>query len=412
VVAAPALLRTSVTFRRFWTGQVASLVGDQITIIAMPLVAVLVLDAGATQMGYLTAAALAPNLLFALHFGAWVDRRGRRRQLMISADLGRAFLLLTVPVAYAFGILTIEQLYAVAFLIGTLSVLFSVSYNTLVVSIVPRERYVAANQLLSGSRALSYVAGPSLGGLLVQVLSAPVTLLADAVSFLGSAVQLRRIDPAEPPTEPAAKRQLAAGVRFLWRQPLLRASLAATATINLFNFAFFAIFLLYATRSLGVAPGMLGLVLGAGAVGGVIGSMVTGRVARRIGIGPAFIAGCVLFPAPLLLVPAAGGPRPVVLAMLFLAEFGCGLGVMLLDIAAGSIFQALVPDRLRSRFQGAYMVVNYGVRPLGGLLGGWLGGTIGLRGALWVATAGALAGVLFLLPSPMPRLRDLPEPAE
>jgi MFS family permease len=412
VVAAPALLRTSLAFRRFWTGQVASLVGDQITIIAMPLLAVLVLDAGAAQMGYLTAAALAPNLLFALHFGAWVDRRGRRRQLMISADLGRAFLLLTVPVAYAFGILTIEQLYAVAFLMGTLSVLFSVSYNTLVVSIVPRERYVEANQLLNGSRALSYVAGPSLGGLLVQVLSAPVTLLADAVSFLGSAVQLRRIDPAEPPTEPAAKRQLAAGVRFLWRQPLLRSSLAATATINLFNFAFFAIFLLYATRSLGVAPGMLGLVLGAGAVGGVIGSMVTGRVARRIGIGPAFIAGCVLFPAPLLLVPAAGGPRPVVLAMLFLSECGSGLGVMLLDIAAGSIFQALVPDRLRSRFQGAYMVVNYGVRPLGGLLGGWLGSTIGLRGALWVATAGALAGVLFLLPSPMPRLRDLPEPAE
>jgi MFS family permease len=411
VVAAPVLL-TSLTFRRFWTGQVASLVGDQITIIAMPLVAVLVLDAGAAQMGYLTAAGLAPNLLFALHFGAWVDRRGRRRQLMISADLGRTFLLLTVPVAYAFGILTIEQLYAVAFLVGTLSVLFSVSYNTLVVSIVPRERYVEANQLLSGSRALSYVAGPSLGGLLVQVLSAPVTLLVDAVSFLGSAVQLRRIDPAEPPTEPAAKRQVAAGVRFLWRQPLLRSSLAATATINLFNFAFFAIFLLYATRSLGVAPGMLGLVLGAGAVGGVIGSMVTGRVARRIGIGPAFIAGCFLFPAPLLLVPAAGGPRPVVLAMLFLAEFGAGLGVMLLDIAAGSIFQALVPDRLRSRFQGAYMVVNYGVRPIGGLLGGWLGSTIGLRGALWVATAGALAGVLFLLPSPMPRLRDLPEPAE
>ena len=371
MVAAPALLRNSLTFRRFWTGQVASLVGDQITIIAMPLVAVLVLDAGAAQMGYLTAAALAPNLLFALHFGVWVDRCGRRRQLMISADLGRAFLLLTVPVAYAFGILTIEQLYAVAFLTGTLSVLFSVSYNTLVVSIVPGAIHRGEPAPQRQPRA-PYVAGPSLGGLLVQVLSAPVTLLADAVSFLGSAVQLRRIDPTEPPTEPAAKRQLAAGVRFLWRQPLLRSSLAATATINLFNFAFFAIFLLYATRSLGVAPGMLGLVLGAGAVGGVIGSMVTGRVARRIGIGPAFIAGCVLFPAPLLLVPAAGGPRPLVLAMLFLAEFGSGLGVMLLDIAAGSIFQALVPDRLRSRFQGAYMVVNYGVRPLGGLLGGWL----------------------------------------
>jgi MFS family permease len=412
VIAAPALLRTNLAFRRFWTGQVASLVGDQITIIAMPLAAVLVLDAGAAEMGYLTAAALVPNLLFALPFGAWIDRRGRRRQVMIAADLWRAFLLLTVPAAYAFGILTMEQLYLVAFLLGTFSVLFSVSYNTLVVSIVPRERYVEANQFLNGSRALSFVAGPSLGGLLVQALSASAALLVDAVSFLGSAALLRSIDPVEPPTEPAARGHLAAGARFLWRQPLLRAALAATATINLFNFAFFAIFVLYATRSLGVAPATLGLVLGAGAVGGVIGSVVTGRVARRIGIGPAFVAGCVLFPAPLLLVPAAGGPRPVMLALLFLAEFGSGLGVMLLDITAGSIFQALVPDRLRSRFQGAYLVVNYGVRPLGALLGGWLGSTIGLRGALWVATAGALAGVLVLLPSPMPRLRGLPEQAE
>jgi MFS family permease len=411
MVAAPALLRDSIAFRRFWTGQVVSLVGDQISIIALPLVAVLALDAGAAEMGYLTAAALAPTHLFALHFGAWVDRRGRRRQLMIATDVGRALLLLSIPAAYGLGLLTIEQLYAVAFLTGTLSVLFSVSYNTLIVSIVPRQRYVEANQLLNGSRALAYVGGPSLGGLLVQVLSAPVALLADAISFLGSAVLLRSIDPAEPPTDTAAKGHLAAGARFLLGQPLLRASLAATATINLFNFAFFALFVLYATRALGVPPGTLGLVLGAGAAGGVIGSLVTGRVARRIGIGPAFILGCALFPAPLLLVPAAGGPRPLVLALLFLAEFGSGFGVMLLDIAAGSIFQALVPDRLRSRFQGAYMVVNYGVRPLGGLLGGWLGVTLGLRGALWIATAGALAGVLFLLPSPVRRLRELPEQA-
>ena len=161
-----------------------------------------------------------------------------------------------------------------------------------------------------------------------------------------------------------------------------------------------------------MTPATLGLVLGAGAAGGLIGAAAAGRVSRRIGVGPAFVLGCVLFPAPLVLVPLAGGPQWLVLACLFLAEFGSGAGVVILDIEAGSIFQALVPDRLRSRFQGAYTAVNYGVRPLGSLLGGVLGAAVGLRPTLWIATVGALAGVLFLLPSPIARMRSLPAPAE
>jgi MFS family permease len=192
----------------------------------------------------------------------------------------------------------------------------------------------------------------------------------------------------------------------------MRASLLATATINLFNFIFWALFILYAVRSLHVSAGTLGLVLGAGAVGGVIGSIITTGLGRRIGIGPAFLLGCILFPVPLLLVPLAGGPKPLVLAMLFLAEFGSGLGVMILDISAGSIFAALVPHRLRSRVSGAYTLVNYGVRPVGSLIGGFLGSTLGLRPALWIATAGAIVGFLWLLPSPIPKMRELPETAE
>ena len=405
----PALLRENAPFRRFWAGETISLFGDQVSLIAFPLVAVLALHAHAAQMGYLTAAALAPNLLFALHFGAWVDRRGRRRQTMIAADLGRAAALASIPLAYALGVLTIAQLYAVAFLTGTLSVLFAVSYSTLFTALVPRERYVEANQLTNGSRALSFVGGPSVGGLLVQVFSGPAALLVDAVSFIASALFLGRITPVEPPTEQAEKGHLVAGARFIWHSALLRSSLLATATINLFNFAFFALFLLYATRSLHVRPGTLGLVLGAGAVGGLIGSFATGPLSRKLGVGRAYIAGMFLFPVPLLLVPAAGGPKPLVLAMLFLAEFGSGFGVMLIDILGGALFQAAVPDRLRARFSGAYMVVNYGVRPLGGLLGGLLGSAVGLRETLWIATAGAILGGLFLLPSPAPRLRELPE---
>jgi MFS family permease len=408
----PRLLRELPAFRSFFTGQAVSLLGDQISFIALPLVGVLVLDADAAQMGYLTAAGLAPNLLLSLHAGAWVDRRGRRRETMIVADLGRAALIATVPVAYAFDALTLWHLYAVAFGTGALSVVFSVSYSTLFVSLVPRERYVEAQALLNGSRALSFVGGPSLGGLLVQVLSAPVTLIADALSYVASALALRRISPTEPPTEQAARGHVFAGLRWMLSDPIVRASLGATATINFFNFVFWALFVLYATRSLDVAPAALGLVLGAASVGGVLGSVVTGRLARRIGIGPAFLVGCIAFPAPLVLVPLADGPQPVVLALLFLAEFGSGLGVMILDITGGSIKAALVPDRLRARVSGAYMVVNYGVRPLGSLVGGALGSTLGLRPALWIGAVGAIAGFLWLLPSPIPRLRSLPAPAE
>jgi MFS family permease len=409
---APELLRENRDFRRYWTGQTISLFGDQITELAVPLAGVLILHAGPAQMGYLTAANLAPYLLFSLHAGAWVDRRGRRRQVMIAADLGRALLLASVPVAYLLDMLALGQLYVVAFLTGTLSMLFFVSQSALFVALIPREQYVAANSLIHGSRAFSFVAGPSTAGGLVQALTAPYALVVDACSFLASVFFLRRINPVEPPTSAGEEGQVVAGARFIVRSPIVRAGLGATATINFFNFAFFALFILYATRYLHVRPGLLGVVLGAGAVGGLIGAAVTGRLGRRIGIGPAFLVGCVLFPVPIMLVPLAGGPHALVLVMLFLAEFGSGLGVVILDISGASIFAAVVPDRLRARVSGAYLLVNYGVRPLGALFGGVLGSAIGVRSTLWVATAGAVAGFLWLLPSPIPRLHELPAEPE
>ena len=405
---APAVLHAR-EFRRFWVGETVSLFGDQLTLIALPLAGVLALHASAAQMGYLTAAGIAPALVFSLHAGAWLDRRGRRRQTMIVTVLGRAALLVTIPVAYWLGALSLAQLYVVAFLIGTLSVFFFVAYTTLFVSLVPRERYLEANSLLNGSRAFSFVSGPSVGGGLVQALSAPGALIADAVSFLVSAFALGSISPVEPPTEEAERGHVKAGLRYLWRSPIIRASLLATATINFFNFVFWALFILYVTRTLGVHPGVLGLVLGAASVGGVIGSILTGRISRRIGVGPAFVLGCVIFPAPLVLVPLAHGSYWLVLTLLFAAEFLSGFGVMLLDITGGSIKTALIPDRLRARVAGAYMVVNYGVRPLGALAGGALGTWIGLRPKLWIASTAAIAGVLWLLPSPLMRLRELPE---
>jgi MFS family permease len=395
----------------FWIGQTISMVGDQVSALAVPLLAVLVLHADAQGMGLLTAIGLAPSLLLSVWAGSWIDRRGHRRRTMLVSDLARALLLVSIPVAYGFGLLTFVQLCVVAFCLGTMDVMFYLAYNTIFVAMVPAQEYVAANALLNGSRALSSVVGQSAAGLLVAALSAPVTVLVDALSFVSSAGALASIHPVEPPIADAGPGHVRAGGRFIRRSPIVRSALGALTTINFFSFITTAILVLYATTRLHLPAGELGLVLGCGAVGGLVGSAVTGRLSRRIGVGPAFMLSCVLFPAPMLLVPLAGGPRPVVLGMLFLAEFGSGLGVMILDISIGSIFMAAVPDDLRARVSGAFRTVNYGVRPLGALVGGLLGSTLGLRPALWIGAGGGLLSVLWTLASPLPRLRTIEDAA-
>jgi len=399
----PPLLREA-AFRRYWSAQTVSLFGDQITLLAMPLLAVLAIGAGPAEMGYLTAAALVPNLLFSLPAGAWVDRRPHKRRLMIVADLGRAVLLLAVPLFWWAGWLTLPVLYAVAFGTGSLSVLFEVAHSSLFADLVRRPDYVRANSLVNGSRAMSFVAGPSLGGVLVQVFTAPLALVADVLTFVASAGFLSRMKVEERPVAPAGTGGgMAAGMRFVLRSPILRPILVGTSVLNLFNYIFAALFVLYATKQLHIAPGTLGLILGSGAVGGLIGAVVAGRVARWLGIGPALLLGMVAFPAPLILVPLAHGPLP-----LFVAELLSAMGVMLLDIAAGSLQTAATPHDRLSVVSGFKRTVNYGIRPVGAVLGGALGSLIGVRPALWVATLGGLLGVLWIVFSPLRTMRELP----
>ena len=399
---------------KLWAGQTISVFGDAITTLALPLVAVLTLDASAAQMGLLGAAGLAPHLLLSLTAGAWIDRRARRRRILVIADLGRAALLATIPLAWVLGALTLAQLFAVSFLVGVLTVFFDLAYSSLFALVVPRRDIVDANAKLSLSRSASWMGGPPLAGALVQALSAPFAVAVDAVSFAVSAVFVGRIrveEPAAETTSEPLRRRLGEGFRFVFHHPLLRSTLACVATINLFNFAFWAIFVLYATDDLGIEPGLLGLVMGAAAVGAAVGAVAGPRVERRIGIGPTFVVGCVFFPAPLLLVPLADGPLWLVVGALFAAELLSGVGVMLLDVPSGSINLVLTPPRIRARADGVRRFVNYGVRPLGALLGGTLGSAIGLRPTLWIATGGAVLGALWLLRSPVLRLRELPEQA-
>jgi MFS family permease len=411
----PPLLRER-QFRRFWIGQTISAFGDQITYLALPIVAVLILDADAAQMGLLTAIGLLPHLLFSLPAGIWLDRVRQRRRLMILADIGRAAGLALVPLAFLANVLTIELLFAIAFLVGALSVVFDLAWNIFFVAITRRDQYVQANSLLSGSRSMSSVAGPALGGVLIQVLSAPITLVLDALSFLGSAFFLSRIHATEPPIdhEPGTVReQLRDGLSFIAHDPIIRGVLLSVATVNLFNYCFAALFILYTTTTLGVEPGILGLALGSGAIGSVVGAVIAGRVGRRIGIGRAYLVGLILFPAPLIIVPFAEGLSPIlIIAALILMEFLAGLGVMILDINAGAMLLARTPDKIRGRSAGTFRFVNMGVRPIGAILGGVLGTALGIRETLFLVTIAQLSGVLWLIGSPILALRDLPDASE
>ncbi|MBC9716247.1 MFS transporter [Streptomyces sp. TRM66268-LWL] len=403
----PPLLRDQ-GFRRYWTGQTVSLVGDQISLIALPLAAVVVLGADAAEMGWLKTAELLPALLLNLPAGAWADRQAHRRRIMIFTDLARAALLFSLPVAYALDALTLPQLYVVALGVGALTVLFEVCNVVVFAALLPADRYVQGNSLVNGSRSMSWLGGPGLGGVLVAVLSAPVALLATGLTYLFSAERLARIAPAEPPPAEPEPGHFTAGIRWVLANPPMRAFFGAVATLQFFNFIFHTLFVLYATRELGLSAGMFGAVLSVAAVGGLAGAVGSGAVVRRIGIGPSIVLGCAAFTLPLLLVPLAGGPTGLVLTLLFVAEFVSSAGVMLLDIAAGSLQLALVPDGLRSRVLGAFRFLTHGFRPLGAVAGGFLGTFLGVRPALWIGTAGAALGTLWLLLSPIARIRDLP----
>ena len=411
----PPLLREE-QFRRFWIGQTISVFGDQVTQLALPIVAVLILGADPTQMGLLTAIGLLPHLLFSLPAGVWLDRVHRRRRLMILADIGRAIGIAAIPVLYLSGGLSLTAVFVVAFLVGTLAVVFDISWNTIFVAIAKREQFVEATALLNGSRSLASVAGPAISGILIQLFKAPLALVADALSFLGSAFFLSRVSAPEPPIEHepgTIRQQLTSGLSFIFRDSIMRPTILSAATLNLFNFCFQGLFILYATTYLHVEPGILGLALGAGAIGGVIGAVIASRVGRVLGIGRAYVLGLILFPGSVFLIPFAQGlPELVILAFLFLSEFGQGIGVMILDINAGAMIQARTPDRLRGRAGGAFRFINMGIRPIGATIGGVLGGILGVQETLFIVIAAQLAGVLWLFGSPVLKLQGMPEAAE
>ena len=396
-------------FVRFWAAKTISVFGDQISALAIPLTAVLALDASALEVGILTALAWLPHLLFSLPMGVWIDRRAHRRENMIVADILRALALATIPVAWWVDALAMWQLLGVAFAVGAMTVFFDLSSASFFVALVHRSQYVEANSKLSTSHSLSYIAGPSTAGFLVQVFTAPVAILADALSFVASAVALRHVGVREPKVESngtSARADLVAGFRYLAHQPVLRAGVICTSIINFFSFFIFAIFVLFASRTLELSAGAIGVILGAASFGALAGALIAPRIGRRLGIGRAVVLGAVLFPAPMALFPLAQGGHWLAGSMLLAGEFLASVGVMVFDVNQNSLSAMIMPNEVRSRVVGVSRFFNYGTRPFGALLGGVLGAWIGLRPTLWMGVLGCLLGVFFLLASPMPQMRE------
>ncbi|MGW6913456.1 MFS transporter [Kitasatospora sp. NPDC054939] len=396
-------------FRRLLGGAAAAQVGTQVTLVALPLIAVVELDATPLQVGLLTAAETAAFLLVGLPAGAWVDRM-RKLPLLIRADVVRCLAIGSIPPAAALDVLTMGQLYLVALITGVATVFFDVAHQSFLPHLLPREHLVAGNGALETVRSSAQIAGPGLGGGLVQLLGAPLAVVADAVGYLVSAVMLVGIRAKEAPPEPVPGRSLRAevaeGVRFVVRHPLLRMIAAATATSNLFGAVLMAVQTVFWVRVLDLSPGAIGVLLSVSAVGGLGGALCAGWLARRIGQARLIWLSPLVTAPFAVLWPLSNGSFGVVL---FAVGSGVSLfGAVVYNVAQVSFRQTVCPPDLLGRMNATMRFLVWGTLPLGALAGGVVADTAGPRTALWLCAVGFLLVPVPLLLSPLRGLRDLP----
>ena len=396
-------------FRRFWSAQVVSDFGSGVSTLALPLTAVLWLNASAMEMGVLRALATTPVLLFALLAGVWVDRLPRRPILVIG-NAGRGLLLLAVPAAAAAGTLRIELLWGVAFAVGVLTVVFDIAVTSYVPSLVGRAQLVRANSTLQASSSAARVVGPGAAGLLVQLVGAPFAVVVDALSFFAGALwlgQLRAPEESGQLERRGVGAEIVEGVVAVWRDPILRAMVLATSIGSLGGAIQGAIFVLYATRDVGTPPETLGLVLACGSAAALAGAALAGPVSARLGAGGAMVAGQATIALGSLLVLGAtpGLPAAIVLAA---AQALMGGGLAVWSVTQLALRQAMTPPHLLGRVNATRRLVVFGVQPFGGLLGGALGEWVGLYAALAVA---AVVLVLCALAMALSPLRTATEPS-
>jgi MFS family permease len=409
-VTSPRSLWRHRDFRHLWAAESVSQVGSQVTLVALPLLAVTRLDASPFQMGLLTSLETLAFLVIGLPAGAWVDR-WRRKRVLVTGDLVRAVAIGSLPVAAALDALTLGQLYVVALISGTATVFFDVGYQSYLPTLVDRDQIVDGNSKLEASRAVAQVAGPGITGVLIRALGAPALIAVDAVSFLLSALFIGGIRRPDVVPDRADRRplrtEIAEGLAFVVRHPLLRRMVTCTGLANLGGSATGALLVLYAVRELGLSESVVGLVFSAGAVGGLVGAVTAARIARVVGEGRTIPVSALAFAGAGVAVPLAslGTPVPLLLGGWFLESFA----VIVYNVTQVSFRQRLCPPGLLGRMNASVRFIVFGTLPVGGFLGGVAGTWLGLVPALWIAVGASFLAAVPVVFSPLLGMRDLPD---
>lgn len=401
-------------FAKLWTAQTISAFGSIITRDALPLTAIITLGAAPAQVGLLAAAGRLPVLLVGLPAGVWVDRL-RRRPILIAADLGRAALLFTIPLAYMLDVLALPQLFLIAFLAGILSVFFEVADQSFLPTVISRHKLVEGNSRLGLSSSLAEIAGPAMAGTLVQLITAPLAVLVDAISFLFSALLLGSIRKQEAMPDPSQRHanmglEIVEGLRATFGNPILRTLAVSSATFSLLGGFIGALYYLYAIRELELPPALLGIVIASGGIGALAGAALAPRASSRYGLGRALVGSLLVVGLAALLIPLAGGPPPLAASILIVGQLVGDTALMIYFVNEVSLRQAVSPDHVLGRVNASMQFLVAGVGPLGLILGGLLGEALGMRPTLVMGAMGGLLACLWLILSPVRRLQDYPSP--
>jgi MFS family permease len=397
------------SFALFWTGQTVSTLGAQVTAFAVPLLAAITLHATSLQMGLLRAAEFAPFLILTLPAGVWADL-GIRRWLMIAANLIRGAFITVVPLAVLFGWMHLGVLYLVMFVMGSLKVIFEMAYQTYIPEIIERGKLVNANSKIMMSYALGQSTGPGLGGVMVELLGAPMAVLADASTYFLSAICLFQIKHQEVRIRHGREnifRQIADGFRCVGKERHIRSLLYLVTANNFFQNAVMAILVLYATRDLSMRPGLFGVTVSIGGIGAVLGAFGAERLGRWFGPGPFVIWSTTVVGLAALCFPLVNTGNLVGVIALAVAYFVLSAGGSAVTVFSWTIRQTLTPNMMLGRMNGAFRFVVTGIMPFGAFFGGWLGDSIGIRATLAVSALGLLVVAGCIRFSPLRTLKTL-----
>jgi MFS family permease len=419
VTARPPSLLRHPDFLKLWTAETISQFGTQVSLLAVPLVAVVLLEASAFEVALLGTIEFLPFILISLPAGAWVDRL-RRRPILIAGDLGRALSLGSIPIAWELGVLTMGQLYVVGFITGVLTVLFDVAYQAYLPSLVERDQLTEGNSKLEISRTIAQTAGPAIGGGLIGALTAPVAIVVDSISYVVSGFFVFLIRRREPTPDrhvdehgqarAGLRKEVVAGLRYVLGNRYLRGIAASTGTSNLFSNILFGVFIVYAVRDLNLDAAQIGIVFGLGNVGAIVGALTANRIAARLGLGPTIVLSMLANAPGMLLIALAPSDAPI--PFLIAAGFLTGMSAVVYNINQVSFRQAITPIPMQGRMNATMRFIVWGTIPIGGIIGGAIATVSGVSTAIWVGALGSFLAVIPLVITPVRTLREMPTPTD